>query len=58
MTALNCILAVQNTCDGDNYTNLRHRYTLEDMVFFGTIADLGDKNVAEITFFDLNNTVK
>jgi hypothetical protein len=53
MSALNCILAVQNTCDGDRNPNLRHKYNLEDMILFGTIADLGDKNVAEIKFFEI-----
>jgi hypothetical protein len=53
MTALKFITTIINICDADKHPNLRHRYTLEDMIFAGMIAEVGDKGVANVTFFDL-----
>lgn len=54
MTALNLIMTIINICDGDKNPNLRHRYTIQDMMDMHTLSKYGDKGVAEVTFFDLN----
>ena len=54
MTALTFIMTIINICDGDKHPNLRHKYTIEDMIIAHKFAELGDKNIANITFFDLN----
>jgi hypothetical protein len=52
MTALNLIMTIINICDGDKHPNLRHRYTLQDMIDAHTLSQFGDR-VADVTFFNL-----
>jgi hypothetical protein len=52
MTALNLIMTIINICDGDKSPNLRHRYTLQDMIDAHILSKNGDR-VADVTFFDL-----
>jgi hypothetical protein len=54
MTALKFIMTIINICDGDKNPNLRHKYTLDDMIIAQKFAEIGDKNLANVTFFDLN----
>ncbi|AKQ08381.1 hypothetical protein PQE66_gp066 [Bacillus phage PBC2] len=49
MTALKAIMTIKDVCDGDMNPNIRHKYTIEDMIFAGTIAETGDR-IAEFTF--------
>ena len=52
MTTLTFVMTIINICDGDKNPNLRHKYTLEDMINAHKIAELG-LNVANITFYDV-----
>lgn len=52
MTTLKFIITILHICDGDKHPNLRHKYTIQDMIDAHTIAELGI-NVANVTFYDL-----
>ena len=51
MTTLTYLMTIRKICDGDINPNLRHKYTIKDMLDAYTIASFGTRT-ANVTFCD------